>query len=196
MKTLVVLGAALLALAPRAVLAHCDSLDGPVVKDARVALQSKDVTLVLKWVRASEEPAIREAFREAVAVRALGGEARALADRSFFETLVRIHRAGEGAPYTGLLPAGAPVDPGIAATDVALETGSADALAKMLAAKVDEGIRLRHARAAAARHHAGESVARGREYVAAYVELMHYAERLLQAATTPAAHGGAAEHVH
>lgn len=185
-----------LALAPRAALAHCDTLDGPVVTDARAALEAKDVTPVLKWIRPDEEAAIRAAFAQALLVRTLGAEARAVADRFFFETLVRVHRAGEGAPYNGLAPAGAAVDPGIAATDVALDTGSADALAKLLAGKVDEGVRHRHARAAAAKKHAGESVAKGREYVAAYVELMHYAERLLQAATTAAAHAEPAEHAH
>lgn len=199
MRTTLILTAAVaaaLALAPRAALAHCDTLDGPVVKDARAALEVKDVTPVLKWVRPADEAEIREAFRQALAVRGLGGEARALADRFFFETLVRVHRAGEGAPYTGLAPAGAAVDPGIAATDVALETGSADALAKLLAAEVDEGIRRRHAQAAEARKHAGESVEKGRAYVAAYVELTHYAERLLQAATTAATHAEPAEHAH
>ena len=188
-----------LVFAPRGAGAHCDTLDGPVVKDARVALEAKDVTPVLKWVRPADEAEVREAFGKAVAVRASGGEAGALADRYFFETLVRVHRAGEGAPYTGLLPAGAAVDPGIATTDAALESGSADAMVRLVAGEVEKGLRARHARAAETRKHAGESVARGREYVAAYVDLMHYAERLMQAAGTSAPHGEhgkPAEHAH
>ena len=173
-----------LVLAPRPAAAHCDTLDGPVVADARAALEAKDVTPVLKWVRPADEAVIREAFGKAVAVRAAGGEAAALADRYFFETLVRVHRAGEGAPYTGLLPAGTAVDPGIAATDAALASGSADAMVRLVAGAAEKGLRERHARAAEARKHAGESVARGREYVAAYVDLMHYAERLVPAACT------------
>lgn len=186
------------ALAPRPAAAHCDTLDGPVVKDARAALEAKDVTPVLKWVRPADEAEVRDAFRRALTVRGPGGEARALADRFFFETLVRVHRAGEGAPYTGLQPAGAPVDHGIAATDVALESGSADALVRLVAGDVEKGLRARHARATAARTHAGESVARGREYVAAYVDLMHYAERLVQAAGADALgeHAKPAEHAH
>ena len=197
----VVLAAAVLCLGllPRAAAAHCDTLDGPVVKDARAALAAKDVTPVLKWVKAEDESEIRDAFARALAVRGAGGDAAALADRYFFETLVRVHRAGEGAPYTGLLPAGAAVDPGIAATDAALEAGSADAMVRLVTGEVEKGLRSRHARAAEARRHAGESVARGREYVAAYVDLMHYAERLVQAAGTSAphgAHGAPSEHAH
>lgn len=186
----------LLALPPRAARAHCDTLDGPVVKDARAALEAGDVTPVLKWVRAADETEIREAFRQALAVRAPGGEARTLADRYFFETLVRVHREGEGAPYTGLKPAGTAVDPGIAASDRALETGSVDPLVKLLSAEVDKGLRLRFAQAAEARKHADEGIEPGRRFVAAYVEFMHYAERLLQDATTAAAHGEAAAHAH
>ncbi len=183
MKTLVVLAAALLALAPRAVLAHCDSLDGPVVKDARVALESKDVTPVLKWVRASEEPAIREAFREAVAVRALGGEARALADRSFFETLVRIHRAGEGAGYTGLKPAGK-VAPPIAAADKSLETGKLQEVGQLISKRMEEGLHRNFEAMMKKQKYSPNDVAAGRAFASAYVEYTHYVERLYDAAET------------
>jgi hypothetical protein len=184
--------AAMLASPPRAI-AHCDTLDGPVVRDARAALEGRDVTPVLKWVEAGKEPEVREAFRHALAVRVLGPEARTLADRFFFETLVRVHREGEGAPYTGLKPEGIDVDPAIAASDKALDTGSVDPLVGMIAARAEQGLRQRFARAAEAKAHAGESVEKGRAYVAAYVAFMHHAERLLQAATTDAGHAGHGE---
>jgi hypothetical protein len=180
-----------LALLPSKALAHCDTMDGPVVKDAQAALASGDVTTVLRWVRADNEPEIRLAFQHALTVRALGPEAQELADRFFFETLVRIHREGEGAPYTGLKSAGVEIEPAIAASDKALETGSVDALVKMVIADAEQGLRERFARAAAAKKHARESVERGREYVAAYVEFMHYAERLHNDVMTGVAH---AEH--
>lgn len=166
--------------------AHCDTLDGPVVKEARAALQAGDVTPVLKWIRPEGEPELRAAFQHALTVRALGPEARALADRFFFETLVRVHRDGEGAPYTGLKPAGGEVDPAIAASDRAIDTGDVSQLAALITARADRGLRERFARAAEAKRHAGDSIEQGRAYVAAYVELMHYAERLLQAAGTDA----------
>jgi Family of unknown function (DUF6448) len=86
----------LLTLSSRPALAHCDTMDGPVVRDARVALDSRDVTPVLKWIAPGKEGEIREAFQHAVTGRALSAEARTLADRLFFETLVRVHREGEG----------------------------------------------------------------------------------------------------
>jgi hypothetical protein len=83
-------------------LAHCDGLDGPVVNAARLALQTGDLNRVLIWVRPEDSGLIKRAFEDALAVRSLGSGAQALADEQFFETLVRLHRGGEGAPYTGL----------------------------------------------------------------------------------------------
>jgi hypothetical protein len=185
-----VLVAAFLALAPARASAHCDTLDGPVVRDARSALARGDITPALKWVRPEGEVEVRAAFRHALDVRRLGPDAQALADRFFFETLVRVHRDGEGAAYTGLKPAGAEDDPGIAAADRALETGSVDALTSMVAGAVERGIRTHFARAVEARKHADDSVERGREYVAAYVEFVHYAERLHADAASGASHAG------
>jgi hypothetical protein len=163
---------------PAVALAHCDSLEGPVVKDARLALEARDPAPALKWIEEGDEGEIRTAFAQALAVRALGGEAEALADRYFLETLVRVHRRGEGAAYAGLKPAGTPMDPAVAEADRALENGSAEALAQRIAAEVAQGVRERFERAAAARRHAGASIERGRAYAAAYVEFVHYVERL------------------
>jgi hypothetical protein len=181
--------------------AHCDTMDGPVVKAAQAALEKGEVTPVLKWVKPPQEAEIREAFRKTLAVRGLSQEARDLADRYFFETLVRLHREGEGAPYTGLKPAGA-VEPIVAASDQALETGSVDSLTQEVTRLVAAGIRHRFTATLEKKKHAEESVAAGREFVNAYVEFVHYVERLHADAvgatvhhdTAPAAEGAAHEH--
>ena len=157
--------------------AHCDTLDGPVVQGARIALEKGDVTPLLKWVRAEDEKEIRAAFQKTIAVRAKGAEAKELADMYFFETLVRIHRAGEGAPYTGLKP-GEAVDPAVALADKALESGSVDKLVDVLTKAMANGIRERFRHASETQKHAGDSVAAGREFVEAYVIYTHYVEGL------------------
>lgn len=157
--------------------AHCDTLDGPVVESARQALVAGDVTPLLKWVPIDDEQLIGTAFQNTMEVRKLGGQAQKLADMYFFETLVRIHRAGEGAAYTGLKP-GAEVDPAIALADKALENGSVDKLVGVLTDATAMGIRDRFRRALETRKHAHESVAAGREFVEAYVVFTHYVEGL------------------
>jgi hypothetical protein len=157
-------------------LAHCDTMDGPVVAAARRALETGSANHVLIWVRPQDEPEVRAAFRQALSVRTLGSEARQLADRYFFETVVRVHRQGEGEAYTGLKPAG--TDPGAAipAADRALASGSIAELEALLDKAVRHGLHARFARALATRDFPAEDVASGRAHVAAYVALTHYAE--------------------
>jgi hypothetical protein len=93
--------------------------------------------------------------------------------------------AGEGAPYTGIKPAGTAVEPPVAAADKALETGSLDPLRGMITEAVAAGIRERFARAIEKRKHADDSVEAGREFVEAYVVFVHYVEGLYLAATAP-----------
>jgi hypothetical protein len=174
--------------------AHCDTMDGPVVIDARTALENKNITPVLKWIKPENEAELKAAFTRTLAVRTQGKEARELADQFFFETLVRVHRAGEGAPYTGLKPAGTKLDPAIEAADLALDGGKANALIKSVTEEVAAGIRQRFTEAIEKKKHAEHNVEAGREYVAAYVEFVHYVEALHTTTTRAAApaHGGAA----
>ncbi len=160
--------------------AHCDTMNGPVVAAARQALESGDLTPALKWIPKASEAEARDAFARTLQVRAVGAAARDLADSYFFETLVRLHRAGEGEPYTGLKPA-TEVDPAVAAADQALQRGSPDALVRAITEDVATEIRQRFESVSRARKAADQSVEAGRQYVAAYVGLMHYLEQLDQA---------------
>jgi len=189
LKTLTAVGTlmAALALAPLPAQAHCDTLDGPVVAEARVALAKGDITPVLKWISAEDEKDVRAAFAQTLTVRQQSPEAKELADHYFFETLVRIHRAGEGAPYTGLKP-GAAVDPAVALADQSLATGSPDKLAKALTGALDKGIRERFTKAADNQKYANDSVAAGREFVESYVVFTHYVEGLHGQITSNVAH--------
>ena len=170
--------------------AHCDTLQGPVVMAARAALDAQNPDLVLHWVRPEDEPAVWAAFQHTLAVRGLGPEAKALADRYFFETIVRIHRAGEGAPYTGLAE-GEP-EPIIAATDRALASGSTAELEEQLVGAVRTGLGERFTSARAAKDFRPGDVAGGRAFVATYVPLTHWVEGVFTAATRAGEHHGAA----
>lgn len=182
-RTLGMCAAAALAAAVPSAFAHCDTLDGPVIAAAREALATTNVNPVLAWVKAEAEPEIRAAFSRALAVRGLGPEARELADTYFFETLVRVHRAGEGAPYTGLKPAGRDLGPVIPAADKALETGDVGPLLGMVTEHIRHGITDRFEQAKALRGFDPDDVQAGREYVEKYVTFLHYVEGLHEAAS-------------
>ncbi|MBM9603962.1 DUF6448 family protein [Desulfopila inferna] len=174
---------------PGRVLAHCDTLDGPVVETARTALDKGDVTSLLKWVKPDQEEVIKTAFTETLTMREMGPEAKDFADRYFFETLVRIHRAGEGAPYTGLKP-GTAVDPAVALADQALVNGSVDKLVNVLSNAMANEIRVRFAEAYEKQKHADASVDEGREFVESYVVFTHFVEGLHGLIKADAGHHG------
>ncbi len=174
---------------PGSALAHCDTLDGPVVKAARQSLDKGDVNLVLPWVPAEKEGEIREAYALAAAVRGKGTREKELADRFFFETLVRVHRAGEGEPYTGLKAAGLDLGPAIPAADKALETGDPGPLLELIGEKVRSGIHRYYTEARERKELAGRDVPSGRAYVQAYVPYLHFVERIYNDASSPIAHG-------
>jgi hypothetical protein len=173
-----------IALLPRAS-AHCDGLDGPVVSAARQALETGNVNLVLIWVQKPNEAEIKRAFDHAQAVRKLSAEARELTDRYFFETLVRIHRAGEGAPFTGLKPAGRDLGPAIPAADNALRDGNADGVLKLLTDSLERGVREHFERTRVAKDFDKNDVDAGRNFVKAYVEYIHCVEALYRQTTSP-----------
>jgi hypothetical protein len=145
--------------------------------EARAALAAGDVRPILKWVKQEYEAELRAAFQKTVDVRSLGGEATELADMYLFETLVRLHREGEDAPYTGLKPAGE-IEPIVAAADRAIGDGSVDDLAAKIRDAAENGVRERFAHLIEAQKHKGESVEAGREYVEAYVAFVHFVEAL------------------
>jgi len=163
---------------PNHALAHCDTMDGPVVKAAQKALHTKNVSLVLIWVQEKDQTAIRKAFRQTLAVRRLNRTARELADRYFFETVVRLHRAGEGEPFTGIEPAGTDLGPVVQGADKAIENGVVEPLLTLFPAKVSAEIRTRFKDVIAKKSYPENDVVAGREFVKAYVSFLHYVEHL------------------
>jgi hypothetical protein len=164
--------------------AHCDSLDGPVVEAARGALETGDFAAIAIWVKQPQEYALQSAFRHALAVRKLGTEARELADRYFFETAVRLHREGEGEPYSGLKPAGGH-NPAVLAAEGALASGDDRRLVELIVSQVRAGIHDRFRDASETRVRRRGDIEAGRLYVARYTALVHYILDVYTATAAP-----------
>jgi hypothetical protein len=175
------------------VFAHCDGMDGPVVTAAKLALETGDVNLVLIWVSKKDEAEIRSAFQKTLAVRKLNAEAKELADMYFFETLVRIHRAGEGEPYTGIKPAGRDLGPAVPAADKAIADGTLEPLYKILIDKIHEGLHEKFKEVMKKKDFKKNDVDAGREFVEAYVTFVHYVEALYDTAAKGGGHGHSQE---
>src|SRR5690606_13639947 len=130
------------------------------------------------------------------AVRGESDAARQVADQHFVETLVRIHRASEGAPFTGIKPAGEAAGSAEAKADAALASGEVDALANAVADEVRKGIKERFATTRETAAHKDDSVEAGRKFVKNYVEYVHYVKGVHDAATAEGGHGHGAEEAH
>lgn len=172
--------------------AHCDTADGPAVTDGRRALATGNINHALKWIQADGEAELKEVFGKALAVRKLGPEAAEVADRLFLETLVRIHRMGEGVGFTGIQPSGAHVDPIVVAADRALETGDDSEVRALAPAERRDELHRRFHVALGKKGFAIDDVPGARDYVAAYVDFFKYAEGEDHAHHH--AHGGAHAH--
>lgn len=155
---------------------HCDTMDGPVIVDAKMALKNNNVNYVLKWVRLDDENEIKNIFDQAVKVRQLNADAKVLADKYFFENLVRIHRAGEGVPFTGIKPSGTPINEIIQAADKAIETGNLETLEKLVPREKRSKLNELFRKAVSLKNFDVNNVKAGREYIEAYVHFFHFAE--------------------
>lgn len=173
---------------------HCDSMDGPVVAAARRALDAGDVRLVLPYVKKAGEAEVTVAFDRTVAARNGNQAVNEVADLYFFDTVVRVHRAGEGAPYTGLKPAGLPVGPVIPVAERAIDQGDATELVELLVTKARHEIEHRFADVMARQVHAGEGVDAAREYVEAMLGLEVWSHRVYGCLEGPAHEGEGHSH--
>ena len=192
-KHLIIIAIALM-LPASAALAHCDWINGPVVADARTALAKGDITPVLRWIPASSEAEIRDAFQRTLAARSANDRARDVADQWFFETVVRIHRASEGEPFTGLKGADYQPDAGIEIADHAIEANSLTNVEATLTTAIRSELRKRFSEVIEAKKHADQSVEAGRHFVHAYAEFIHYVDEVHRSVHGAAEHANADDH--
>ncbi len=175
--------------------AHCDTMDGPVIIDAKKALDTGNVNRVLAWVKSAGEDEIRKSFAKAIEGRknAAGKDA---ADLAFFETLVRVHRAGEGAGYEGIKPAGSELNPAVKAADRAIEDGMVQPLINLLTKNLSDKVKEKFTGTIGRKKYNPDDVAAGREFVKAYVEYVHFAEGVYNTITRAGGHHEAEGHGH
>ncbi len=157
---------------------YFDSMDGPVITDAKKALKNGNVKIVLKWVEETHEDQIKKTFQQTMAVRTKGSEAKELADRHFFEILVRLHCESKGVDYTGLKPKNSDTNVAVMTADNAIEKGKVDNLIYLYDQIIAKGLKERLNQLLKTRKNADQSVRAGRKYVSDYVEFIHFVNKL------------------
>ncbi|MDD4081703.1 MAG: DUF6448 family protein [Eubacteriales bacterium] len=179
---------------PACAKAHCDTMDGPTVKDGIKALETGNINHAYKWIEPAYESELKEIFDKSRKVRTLGPDARELADRVFLENLVRIHRAGEGEGFTGLKPHGVPMDEKVAAADKSIETSSLAPMTGLFAPHEMHALENKFHAAIALKGYDPDDVPAARKYIAAYVDFFKLAEGEEHAPGGHAAHAAGSHH--
>ncbi len=169
--------------------AHCDSYDGPLIKDAIKALESENVSLALKWIPAEDEPEIISLFNKTIALKSGDKEIYSIVEEHFLETLVRLHRQSEGESFTGLKPAGS-ASPIVVMADLALENHSPDDLLQKLSNHINFVLREKFQKAAALYEVKDRDPETGRQFVASYVDYTHTLETLHKVIESDQGHHG------
>ena len=169
--------------------AHCDTESGPTAVDARKALETGDFKKIAIWVGEEQTPELRDIFENSLAVYKMGGNAKALAERYFMTTAVRLHRQAEGMQFTGLKPA-QPLPPIIAKTEKTLKNGNLKPITDLLSAELQKETQKWFQNALdAKKNYKGENVEAGREWVDAYVKYVIYVNGLYKTIQAGPAHG-------
>jgi len=157
---------------------HCDTLDGPVIQAAKKAINDVNVLHVLPWVPAEAEQEVRDAFEDVMHAREKGPDPCKIADRWFFETVVRLHLLGEGKPFTGLKPAGSGRSPALTIAEKAIETGDLKELIELLKESEEFGLERYFDRVKAMAGYDLRDVSAARKHVQAVLDFLHLADSM------------------
>jgi hypothetical protein len=177
---------------------HCDTLDGPVVKAIKIALEKNNVNYILPWVPEEAEHEVIAAFKKSFAARKQGKPAMEVADYWLYETVVRLHREGEGAPYTGLKPAGLDWGPVVPRAEKAIQNDDPKEVIEFINHTVQEELEKRFHRILAKKEFDVNDVVAAREYVQAELGFVLFSHSLYAVITGRREHdeAGMKKHEH
>jgi hypothetical protein len=156
--------------------AHCDTMEGPTVADGYKAIENNNVNYVMKWVGPQYEKEITDKFNLTMKVKDLSPEAKQLAEQYFFSEVIRVHRAGENAPFDGLKPVGTPIDEKVKAADESIAVGNLSPLEGMIEQDKMPELKERFEKVMSLKDFDVNNLEEGREYIEAYVKFFKFAE--------------------
>lgn len=190
----IVAAVGIMVMSPLTASAHCDTMEGPTVADGFKAMDTNNINYVLKWVQPKYEKEITEKFNLSMKVKDLSPNAKVLAEQYFFSELVRVHRAGENAPFDGLKPYGTPIDEKVKAADKSIEVGNLSPLEGLIEKEKMPELKERFERVMSLKNFDVNNVEAGREYIEAYVMFFKFAEGEEEHHGAVEGHGAVASH--
>lgn len=113
-----------------------------------------------------------------------------VADYWLYETVVRLHREGEGAPYTGLKPAGLDWGPVVHRAEEAIEKEDPKEVIDFITHTVQEELEKRFSKVIANKNFNVNDVDAAREYVQANLGFVLFSHGLYAAITGKGEHDG------
>jgi hypothetical protein len=159
---------------------YCDSMDGPVVKAAEVALEMENVNYALPYILEKYEDELKDAFERTIQVRELSGDAAELADYWFFETTVRLHLKGRKRPYNGLKPSGINGDPVLSMADQAINNENLKDLMNFLLNSIKEDVDVRFDEVVSKKDYDINDIDDARDYVDSMLNFYFYLQQLFK----------------
>jgi len=157
---------------------HCDTMDGPVVTAAELALEMENINYVLPYVKKDLERELKDAFDKTIVVRELSGDAAEVADYWFFETAVRLHMSGKGKSYTGIKHSGLNQGSVINKAEEAIETGDKSELEEFLMDFIGEAFERRFETAMYKKEYDLNNIDAARDYLNSMLEFVLFVNKL------------------
>lgn len=159
---------------------HCDTMDGPVVTAAELALEMENVNYVLPYVEKEYEEELKDAFDRTIVVRELSGEAAEVADYWFFETAVRLYMLGKRKPYEGIKKSGLSIGSGIRRAEAAVESGDKSELENFLINRIQEEIEARFEIVISKKDHDLNDVEAARDYISSKLDFISFIQEIYE----------------
>jgi hypothetical protein len=153
------------------------------------ALETGNPAYLLIWVPEESERELRQVFERVIDARRAGGAAQEVADDLLFETAVRLHRAGEGAPYTGLKPAGLDEGPVVPRAEQAIATGDPSDVIRFITDMIREDLEHRFHRLQETKKYDPDDIPAGRKYIHAYIGFVVHSHHLYDYLKAGGRHG-------
>jgi hypothetical protein len=168
-----------------------DITNGPVLKAAKLALETGNVNYVLIWFPEESENKLKNLFEKTFCERRAGKDVHGVTIDWYFETLSRLHRDRDGALYTCMKPNGLDVSPVVPKAERAIETCNAEEIIEVVPKTMEGDLRQHFHYVMEKRNYDVNNIIAGRAYVAAFIDFIVYLHNLN---TSTSGEVGRAEH--